>query len=82
MTAIALIAGVQSGSGVQSGWQYYGGDAGGSRYSEAKQINRQNISKLQVAWTFRTGDVSDGNAGMRKSKFEATPPSSLMERCM
>src|SRR5438132_1955997 len=52
----------------QSGWPHYGGDSGGSRYSATTQINRQNVARLQPAWTFRTGDLSDG-----KSKFEATP---------
>ena len=56
-----------------SGWPHYGGDAGGSRYSDADQINRENVSRLQVAWTYRTGDVSDGKDGRPKSKFEATP---------
>jgi quinoprotein glucose dehydrogenase len=56
-----------------TGWPYYGGDAGGSRYSEASQINRENVSRLQVAWTYRTGDVSDGKNGSSKTKFEATP---------
>jgi quinoprotein glucose dehydrogenase len=72
MIGIAVVTTLQAGSS-QSGWQYYGGDAGGSRYSEAKQINKQNISKLQVAWTFRTGDVSDGTAGMRKNQVRSDP---------
>lgn len=57
----------------QTGWLHYGGDAGGSRYSAAVQINRNNVSRLQVAWTYRTGDVSEGSDGKTKSKFEATP---------
>jgi quinoprotein glucose dehydrogenase len=57
----------------QTSWQHYGADAGGSRFSDAKQINRGNASRLKLAWTYRTGDVSDGSNGMRKSKFEATP---------
>jgi len=63
----------QTSRGVRFDWPYYGGDAGGSRYSPATQINRDNVSKLAVAWTYRTGDMSDGKSGMRKSKFEATP---------
>ncbi len=68
---VALLA--QSAKNASIDWPYYGGDAGGSRYSSASEINRSNVSKLSVAWTFRTGDVSDGSRGMRKSKFEATP---------
>ena len=41
-------------------WRSYGNDAGGSRYSPLKQINRQNVAQLKPAWTYNTGDVSDG----------------------
>lgn len=33
-------------------WPVYGGQAAGDRYSPLKQIDRHNVSKLQVAWTF------------------------------
>lgn len=55
------------------GWDYYGRDPGGSRYSLNRQINRENVQRLRVAWTHRTGDVSTGESGMRESKFETTP---------
>jgi quinoprotein glucose dehydrogenase len=54
-------------------WPFYGGDAGGERYSPLTEINRDNVADLQVAWTYHTGDVSDGSGGRRKSEFEATP---------
>jgi quinoprotein glucose dehydrogenase len=54
-------------------WPYYGGDAGGSRYSPLAEINRSNVAALRVAWEYHTGDVSDGSGGRRKSAFEATP---------
>ena len=57
----------------QIDWLHYGGDTGGSRYSAAAQITRENVSRLRVIWTYRTGDISDGADGKRKSKFEATP---------
>ena len=41
-------------------WSAYGGDAGGTRYSGLKQIDLSNVNQLQVAWTFHTGDWSDG----------------------
>jgi glucose dehydrogenase len=31
-----------------------GGDPGNSHYSKLKQINRSNVTRLQVAWTFET----------------------------
>ena len=33
-------------------WPAYGGQVAGDHYSGLSQINRKNVSKLQVAWTF------------------------------
>jgi quinoprotein glucose dehydrogenase len=54
-------------------WPFYGGDAGGNRYSPLGQIDRSNVARLEVAWEYHTGDVSDGSDGRRKSAFETTP---------
>lgn len=54
-------------------WPNYGNDPGGMRYSQLSQINRENVSKLKVAWIFHTGDVSDGSHDRKRSGFEATP---------
>ncbi len=54
-------------------WPYYGGDAGGTKYSPLKQISRANVAGLEVAWTYHTGDVSDGTKYPSRSAFEATP---------
>ncbi len=37
-------------------WADYGGAADSAQYSALNQINRTNVSKLKVAWTFATGD--------------------------
>ncbi len=39
-----------------STWREYGGSADGSQYSALRQINRSNVQKLQVVWTYPTGD--------------------------
>ncbi len=54
-------------------WPAYGGDAAGSRHSPLTQITRTNVKALTVAWTYRTGDVSDGRTTARKTSFQATP---------
>ena len=54
-------------------WRYWGGDAGGMRHSTLKKINRGNVSKLRVAWTYQTGEQSDGTKIPYRSAFEATP---------
>src|SRR5258707_12209060 len=50
----------------QSDWPVYGHDDGGMRYSPLKQINAGNVSKLQRAWTYHTGELSS-------TAFETTP---------
>jgi quinoprotein glucose dehydrogenase len=37
-------------------WPSYGGNPENNRYSPLDQINRDNIGKLQVAWSFDTGE--------------------------
>ena len=54
-------------------WPNVGRDPGGNRHSPLTQINRGNVSKLQVAWTFDTEDWSDGSKLPSRSAFEATP---------
>ncbi|MEN2283330.1 PQQ-binding-like beta-propeller repeat protein [Algoriphagus sp. SE2] len=40
-------------------WSHYGGPADGSRYSSLNQINKENVSKLEIAWTYHTGDATE-----------------------
>ena len=59
-----------------AGWAYYGGDAGGTRYSSAAQITPSNVKHLQVAWTFRSGEHGAGFPGEEWTShmtWEATP---------
>jgi len=54
-------------------WRHWGGDAGGQKHAALKQINKSNVAQLKPAWTFRTGDVSDGSKYIMRSAFESTP---------
>ena len=57
-------------------WRYYGGDAGGTRFSPLEQISRENVNRLKRAWTYHTGEVERaGNATDRHhvAPFESTP---------
>ena len=56
-----------------AGWPNYGNDAGGTRYSPARQIDRGNVAQLRVAWTFRTGALPFDEDLDKKAAFEATP---------
>lgn len=39
-----------------SAWKDYGGSSDSAQYSSLAQINRANVSKLRVVWTYPTGD--------------------------
>ncbi|MFC4765274.1 pyrroloquinoline quinone-dependent dehydrogenase [Dyella koreensis] len=54
-------------------WPNYGRDPGGMRYSPLKQIDRDNVTQLQVAWTFHLGDIADGKHDTPRSGLETTP---------
>jgi quinoprotein glucose dehydrogenase len=56
--------------GPLAGWPAYGGDAGGTRHSPLTQITRDNVSQLDIVWTYRTGDTP---AKSQAAAFEATP---------
>jgi quinoprotein glucose dehydrogenase len=53
-------------------WPAYA-NAGGTRYSPLTTIDRANVSRLQVAWTYHTGEMSFAKESEQKSTFEATP---------
>lgn len=42
--------------GQHTSWRQYGGSADQSRYLEFKQINKKNVSQLEVAWSYNTHD--------------------------
>ena len=50
-------------------WPFYGGDQGGTRYSPLKHINRTNVSSLQRAWTYHTGELE---LGLKTADFQAS----------
>ena len=48
-------------------WTVYGGGSDSIRYSALDQINRTNVTHLQIAWTYDTGDV------FKESEMECNP---------
>jgi quinoprotein glucose dehydrogenase len=59
--------------GPVAGWPEYGGDKGGLRYSPLTQITPENVRHLEVAWTYRHGDFSDGRGEVARTSFQVTP---------
>ena len=59
-------------SSMKSDWPTSDG-VQGAHYSPLRDIRRENVSTLEVAWIYRTGDVNDGKDGLVGTAFEATP---------
>jgi quinoprotein glucose dehydrogenase len=63
--ALALLPFIPSARGQQralpasdySGWRVFGGTPDNIHYSILRQINRDNVQRLGVAWTYDTGDA-------------------------
>jgi quinoprotein glucose dehydrogenase len=63
-TAHAAEHGVAAVQQTGDGWPSYGGQPSQDHYSSLSQINRENVKKLKIAWTFDTGE---------KGSLETTP---------
>lgn len=68
-----LPACAEGGGEAPSYWPAYGGDPGGRRHSPLTGITRENVADLQVAWTFRTGELGQDARDGADLTFEATP---------
>jgi len=72
LIAMFLLAAACSSTAPNSDWPAYA-NAGGTRYSPLTDIDRTNIGKLEVAWTYHTGETSFVKDSEQKSTFEVTP---------
>ena len=75
-TTLALSVAVTAALAAQipdSGWRSYGHDPLGSRYSPLTQITPANVSRLQVAWRYSTGEKDVIAQTGRSISLEATP---------
>ena len=78
LLALACITLVSLGGSAQKSpaiveWPYYGNDQGGTKYSPLTQINRDNVTRLQPAWTWKTGEGPLPQFGTAPGAFENTP---------
>ena len=51
-------------------WSHYLGAPGSTQYSPLKQINKKNISQIQVAWTYNSGGADTVN---NRSQIQCNP---------
>ena len=73
-TASAETPGDGSGPAIPDGeWHAYGRTGYGQRYSPLTGITPQNADKLEVAWTYHTGDLRGRPGDPKETTFEVTP---------
>ncbi|GAB3350894.1 membrane-bound PQQ-dependent dehydrogenase, glucose/quinate/shikimate family [Chromohalobacter beijerinckii] len=61
---------IKSDAGQENGndWPAWGRSTQGERFAQFEQINKDNVDQLEVAWTYRTGDLATGGA-----EYQVTP---------
>jgi quinoprotein glucose dehydrogenase len=74
---VLLVAAMGTAAGQGSNWDAWGGNAGAQKYSPLTDVNRDNVAKLQVAWTWEAHEqpiaASPGQLPARPGQFQATP---------
>ena len=71
--AIGFLCIAAGAAAADDGWTAYGGNPAGTRYSTLKQVTRENVGRLRVAWVYHTGALEPETDLNQKAAFEATP---------
>jgi glucose dehydrogenase len=72
--SIALVAGVET----QREWRDYAGGPDSSRFVAAKQITAENVSRLQVAWSYPSGQTDFNPIVVRNIVYGRGPNGSFV----
>jgi quinoprotein glucose dehydrogenase len=57
----------------QPSWTGFHGDLAATKFANVESFTPRSVARLQRAWEVRTGDVSDGSAGIPETVWSATP---------
>ena len=82
-TGAAVVATSLAQSSTDKWWPGYGNGPDNSRYFASRQINKSNVTQLQVAWTYPygdTGSVPDRRPRRRSTAAAGTDRSSPSTR--
>src|SRR5512141_632260 len=70
----SLLLAAPAAHGAATDWMAYGGDGRGQRHAPVAQITPQNVGRLELAWSFRSGELGRGFIRAPEAlTFEATP---------
>ena len=69
------VAGATAFAPVKGDWPAYGATNAATKYSPLAQIDRSNVSKLQVAWTWDSPDaeIIKAHPELKPGEFQCTP---------
>jgi quinoprotein glucose dehydrogenase len=56
-----------------SEWPAYGGDPGGRRYAALDDITPENVAEVELAWSYRHGDIGETGDPRVTTSVQATP---------
>lgn len=57
----------------EAGWPTYGGQSSATQYSALDQVNLGNVHRLEIAWAYHTGEVSEGTDAVDATVSQVTP---------
>ena len=73
IAAVASTLCVAPAAGQMVEWRQVGADQGASKYSSAGDIDRSNVSELEIAWAWEPNELPNREFNTRPGSFEATP---------
>ncbi len=73
IAAVASTLCVAPAAGQMVEWRQVGADQGASKYSSVGDIDRSNVSELEIAWAWEPNELPNREFNTRPGSFEATP---------
>ena len=73
IAAVASTLCVAPAAGQMVEWRQVGADQGASKYSSAGDIDRSNVSELEIAWTWEPNELPNREFNTPPGSFEPTP---------
>ena len=69
----ALLLTATAAQAQQDSWTAFHGDLASTKFSNARSLTPDSVGRLERAWDYRTGDVSDGSGDLAETVWSATP---------